>query len=553
VTARRGPDFRLEDAVRDPGFSPRRADVPALIDLVASKAEEADLATRALSGRAAPAEVVRAEVMARALAADGPARARLTALAGRIAAAHPDEALEAFLIERLADADARTRKSSAMALGKLRGERAAEALSGALATEQEPTVRRALVEALGKAGGAGAASQLASLDAGSDPRLDEMRAKAALIAARTAGREVPSSFDADKPAPSPVQVALHCRAGLGSILRGELDQELAPRLVPRAPDRVLATLTGPPARLFVARTMLFFGFPLRPEPIGEDGDVVEPLVRALVSPEARALFEHWTVGPVRFRIAWAGGGKRRAATWRAAEEVARRAPALVNDPTESTWEAVVREAGDTLEVELVPRADDPRFVYRKRDVPAASHPTIAAALVRVAGLREDDVVWDPFVGSAAELCERALAGPYMRLIGSDHDPAALAAARENLTAAGVADAVLVKGDALSFVPAGPRPTLVVTNPPMGRRVLRGTDLGAFFDRFLENVARVLAPGGRFAWVSPLPGRALATAERLGLTASLREDIDMGGFEAQLQLFRREDAGAGRSTRRPPRR
>lgn len=551
MTARRGPDFRLEDAVRDPGFSPRRADVPALVDLVAKKAEQAELAARALAGRAAPAEVVREEVTTRALAAEGPERSRLTALAGRLAVAHPDEALEAFLIARLADADARTRKSAAMALGKLRGEGVAEALSRALAGEVEAAVRRALVEALGKAGGADAASQLADLDVGEDARLDEMRAKATLIAARTAGREVPSSFDVDKPAAAPVPVVLHCRAGLASILKGELDKDLALRLSPRTPDRVLATLTGPPARLFAARTMLFFGFPLRPEPLGEDGDAVEPLVRALISPEARALFEHWTVGPVRFRIAWAGGGKRRASTWRAAEEVARRAPALVNDPTESTWEAVVREVGDQLEVELVPRVDDPRFVYRKRDVPAASHPTIAAALVRVAGLREDDVVWDPFVGSAAELCERALAGPYQRLVGSDREPAALAAARENLTAAGVTDAVLVKGDALSFVPAGPRPTLVITNPPMGRRVLRGADLGAFFDRFLDNVARALAPGGRLVWVSPLPGRALATAERLGLSASLQQDIDMGGFEAQLQVLRKSDAGRG--TPRPPRR
>ncbi|UQA54699.1 HEAT repeat domain-containing protein [Polyangium aurulentum] len=551
MTARRGPDFRLEDAVRDPGFSPRRADVPALVDLVAKNAEEAEPAARALSGRAAPAEVVRAELMAKALAATAPGeRSRLTALAGRIALVHPDEALQAFLFERLGDADTRTRKSAATALGKMRGEAVAEALSKALAGEGEGSVRRALVEALGKAGGAEAASLLADMDAGEDPRLDEMRAKAQLMAARTAGREVPSSFDADKPAAAPVPVVLHCRAGLGAILRGEIDKELAPRLHPRAADRVLATLTGPPARLFAARTMLFFGFPLPPEPIGEDGDVVEPLVRALVSPEARALFDHWTVGPVRFRIAWAGGGKRRASTWRAAEEVARRAPALVNDPTESTWEAVVREAGDKLEVELLPRAEDPRFVYRKRDVPAASHPTIAAALVRVAGVQEDDVVWDPFVGSAAELCERALAGPYMRLVGSDRDPAALAAARENLTAAGVADAVLVKGDALSFVPAGPRPTLVITNPPMGRRVLRGADLGMFFDRFLDNVARVLAPGGRLVWVSPLPGRAVATAERFGLSASLQQDIDMGGFEAQIQVLRKD---AGRSMRRPPRR
>ena len=38
------------------------------------------------------------------------------------------------------------------------------------------------------------------------------------------------------------------------------------------------------------------------------------------------------------------------------------------------------------------------------------------------GARADDVVWDPFVGSGTELVERALAGPYARLLGSDTDP-----------------------------------------------------------------------------------------------------------------------------------
>src|SRR5207344_2651286 len=101
--------------------------------------------------------------------------------------------------------------------------------------------------------------------------------------------------------------------------------------------------------------------------------------------------------------------------------------------------------------------------YRSRDVPAASHPTIAAALARVAGTRNDDVVWDPFCGSALELCERARLGRYAKIIGSDLDAKALVAARANLDAAGAPDAELHVGDALAFTPPVP-PTLVITNP-----------------------------------------------------------------------------------------
>ena len=33
--------------------------------------------------------------------------------------------------------------------------------------------------------------------------------------------------------------------------------------------------------------------------------------------------------------------------------------------------------------------------------------------------KQNDLVWDPFVGSGTELCERALLGPYRALVGSD--------------------------------------------------------------------------------------------------------------------------------------
>ncbi|MRG92086.1 HEAT repeat domain-containing protein [Polyangium spumosum] len=536
MTARRAPDFRLEDAIRDPGFSPRRGDAAALCELVAAEGELADDAERSLLRLGAEAARV---AMERARAAEAKARARLVAFVGKVAATEDAPELSAFLIDALGDADPRARRFAANALGKRKSPEAAAALAAALAVESDAPARRVIASALGKTGGDEAARALRELDTGGDELLARATAKASLMAQRTAGRDVPSSFEVDKPAPSPVPVALHCRAGLASILVREIDVRLAPRVAPDGEgDRVLATLIGPPARLFQARTMLFFGFPLPPVPLGPSGDVAEAVAAALTSPEALRLLEHFTAGPIRFRIAWAGGGKRRASIWRAAEVIAAANPKLVNDPTESTWEALVHELPErkAIEVELCPRVADPRFTYRGRDVPAASHPTIAAALVRVAGVRPEDVVWDPFVGSGTELCERALAGPYARLLGTDTSASALEAARQNLAAIGIQDAVLARGDALSFVPRGAPPTLVLTNPPMGRRVLRGIDLRVFFDRFLEHVASVLEPGGRIAWISPLPADSARAARELGLDRAFAQRVDMGGFDAEIQLL-----------------
>ena len=145
-----------------------------------------------------------------------------------------------------------------------------------------------------------------------------------------------------------------------------------------------------------------------------------------------------------------------------------------------------------------------------------------------------DVVWDPFVGSASELIERAKAGPYRALVGSDLDGDALSAARVNAEAAGVTDLSLSSHDATQHAPPGV--TRIITNPPMGRRVARDGSLAELLDRFTDHAARVLLPGGRLTWLSPLPGRTAARAEANALSVVLRQSVDMGGFHAELQAW-----------------
>jgi hypothetical protein len=42
---------------------------------------------------------------------------------------------------------------------------------------------------------------------------------------------------------------------------------------------------------------------------------------------------------------------------------------------------------------------------------AGTSEALAAALAREGGVLANDIVWDPFMGSGMELCERAVAGP----------------------------------------------------------------------------------------------------------------------------------------------
>jgi predicted RNA methylase len=531
MTKPRAADFELVRAILDPGFTPRVRDAEALLDLLEAGGSSAASAERALVRLGAAARAAAARRVKRA----GP-RVPTVRLLGKLGAMEPDPELCAALVLALGDHDEPVRRAAATALGKLRPLEAGAALSSALARETVAASRRAMIEALGKVGGEAAHAAITAEGARGDPAVARETERAAVRIERTSMRDPSSSVDLGRSPKQPTAIVLRCRKGLEPILLEEVPGELGARIATGGllGARVEGTLRGPLDSLFAARTWLSLGFPLPPRPSGED--LAEAVVAALTSPPAISILRRFTVGPLRYRVAFRAGGKRRAVVWRVAAEVQRHAPDLVNDPVASPWEVVVHEARGALALELVPNLPDARFAYRTGDVPAASHPTIAAALVRAAGGRDGDVVWDPFAGSGTELCERALAGGCATLVGSDVDPRALAVAKANLEACGAHNVTLVVGDAASLRPPGPAPTLIVTNPPLGRRVQRTAALAPMLDRFLAHAADVLAPGGRLAWISPFPQRTRAAAAKAGLSLARAFAVDLGGFEAELQVF-----------------
>jgi precorrin-6B methylase 2 len=536
VSRRPLDDEALREAVRSPGYRPARADLPALFERFDQSddrlAEAAERALARLGMEAAEAALARFD------GSEPPARARLVRLVARVSqgkiGADERRPLIDFLVHTLADSDAKARRHAIQAIGKL-GDAELEAplLARFVAgPEEDLPERRALVTALGKVGGAAALDALD--EAGTDDKeLGRILDEARLRLRRTLGRKDEAGrgeIDLHASAAAPLRVLLHAREGLASLVAKELGSSFSPRCLDDA--TVEAKLGGELGALYRARTALRFGFPL---PVTRTGDPGEALVAALTSDAALDIFRSFTKGPYRYRIEWASAGRRRGLTYRVAEAVAAKRPELLNDPTESLWEVVVDETRG-LGITLWPRGlDDPRFRYRRAHVPASSHPTIAAALALIGEAREDDVVWDPFVGGGTELVERARLGPYRRMIVTDLDPQALEQARINLEAAGLEGVALEVADARRFQPRE-RPTLILTNPPMGRRVLDKTKTGPLYDAFLGHVASILRPGGRLVWISPRPRDTLRRAEAVGLTSTLRRKVDMGGFYAEIQRF-----------------
>jgi 23S rRNA G2445 N2-methylase RlmL len=532
----------LARAIADPGFTPSIRDVGALVDLLADADEtRAKQAERAIE-RVGPAAL--AVLQARLGSAKPPLRGRIVRAAGRLAAAG-DAAAQKLVRNALDDADEKTRRNAAIAIGHIPpGAAASEldvesALLRAWDRDARREMRRSIAASLGKVGSSRSLPLLRAArdeaSRSSDAEMGRIAARAVLMIERTQSRVTRGALLAARAPAKAIDVLALARRGLEDLLAEELSHIDGVREIRVAgPGRVRASLAGPMEALFGARTMSSFCFPMPTEWV-RDGEYEEDaIVRAVTGESARAVFATWTEGAVRYRIAWAEAGHKRARTWALARALAERAPDLVNDPTASLWEIVVGTKQRFVDVAIAPRAlDDPRFSWRRKSVPAASHPTIAAALARAAGVRDDDVVWDPFVGSGAELVERARLGPWRALLGSDLDARSLAAAGANLGAAGVS-ARLEQADALVHSPAGV--TLIVTNPPMGRRAMRASGLPAVLDRFVAHAASILEPGGRLVWIAPWPKRSRTAAAKAGLSLEWARTVDMGGFEGEMQRW-----------------
>jgi predicted RNA methylase len=537
------PRSVLERCLGEPGYTPPQASLPELLTVLSESApEEREPLERAIA-RAGGAAVT--AVLSALDVVTEQRRPPLLALAARLCSQvrepSPRAALRAVLASELEQGDPAFRKWAARGLGKLGDTSAEPSLLRAL-LRSTGTETKSLVDALGALGGAASLAALRRLTS-SDADLQRRRERALLLIERRASRERAAVLALDRPLGRSWPIVLTCRAGLADLLGRELVElgllagglaALGAAPAARA-TRLVIDHAGSLRALLASRLAIDVALSI---PL--DAAVVDPVERiaaALTRRDTLEALASWCDGSARFRVAWSDGGHHRSRAWALAQSVRRRSTEIVNDSQRALWTARVRSDGEGP-LELQPRLDpDPRFAYRVSEVRAASHPTLAAALARFAGVQEQEVVWDPFVGSGLELVERARLAPVAELWGSDIDARALTAARANLDAAGLGAAQLVERSALEFAPLGV--SLILTNPPMGRRLARDGSLAELLEQFVRHAASVLRPKGRLVWLSPLARQTERAARAAGLEVSNGPDVDLGGFDARLQTCTRK--------------
>ena len=341
-----------------------------------------------------------------------------------------------------------------------------------------------------------------------------------------------------------LRIHLRGRRGLEAMVRDEAEEAIRTRGQFRIADvsggLVALTPVAPfaLADIYALRCFGAVGFVPGGDPVSNQAESIEALASVIASSLSRRVLQAFTEGSIRYRLNFIARGHQRGAVRLLAGRVYALCPEMLNDSRNVTWTMDIYPGARGHSVELRPNlTPDPRFYYRRRDVPAASHPQLAACMARLAGRVENEIVWDPFCGSGLELIESALLGGVRAIHGTDLSAAAIAIARNNFAAAQVkpVPANFVCRDFCDYAASGSlgpnSVTLIITNPPLGMRV-PVPDLRGLIEALFNVAATVLRPGGRLVLANPVSiKKPLRSFQLLS-----RQAVDFGGFDCRMEKY-----------------
>ncbi len=137
--------------------------------------------------------------------------------------------------------------------------------------------------------------------------------------------------------------------------------------------------------------------------------------------------------------------------------------------------------------------------YKHEHLPASLRPTVAGAMVRLAGIGPGMTILDPMCGAGTILAEaiavaNSRRGEPVRVIGGDLDANAVFVASQNLQRMGPLE--LLRLDARALPLASESVDRIISNPPFGKQLSTPEEVGPLYEAAAREWNRVLKPGGR---------------------------------------------------------
>lgn len=174
-----------------------------------------------------------------------------------------------------------------------------------------------------------------------------------------------------------------------------------------------------------------------------------------------------------------------------------------------------------------------RRTYRQTTRPGSLHPPLAAALVRLARPSDGMRLLDPCCGAGTIPIEAAAAHPYLSIVGSDQDSAAIRTAQANGKATTIN---WLTADAAQLPLASGSIDVIITNPPWNRQVPPAGLLAHHPHHFWHELRRVLHPAGRAVVLLTDADDRLAEAESAGLATHARHHISLSGTHPEIAIL-----------------
>jgi 23S rRNA G2445 N2-methylase RlmL len=184
--------------------------------------------------------------------------------------------------------------------------------------------------------------------------------------------------------------------------------------------------------------------------------------------------------------------------------------------------------------------------YKAEHLPASLRPTVAAAMVRLAGAAAGDLVLDPMCGAGTILAEQMALAKQRRagavqVLGGDVDRVAVQAAAMNLKAAGHGWR-LARWDARRLPLPASSVDRIVTNPPFGVQLGEPEEIGPLYRAAVAEANRVLRPGGRAVFLVGTPALLQPAAAGVGWRPQRRVRLRVLGQPAELSVWRKPAEG-----------
>ena len=181
--------------------------------------------------------------------------------------------------------------------------------------------------------------------------------------------------------------------------------------------------------------------------------------------------------------------------------------------------------------------------YKQEHLPASLRPTVAAAMVRLAGASPGQVVLDPMCGAGTILAEqvelaRKRGAGRVTVWGGDIEANAVVAAAANLRK--FDPDLLLHWDARRLPLPDASVDRIICNPPFGQKVANPAEIGPLYRRAIAEWDRVLKPGGRAVLLVADPQPLLDAIRPFGWSAQKQYRVRVLGLPANISVWRKSE-------------